>query len=51
MKRYDANSPCPKCGCSSVSSRYMMDCIQRTCPRCGYVWSERPLDATEEAEK
>lgn len=52
MEKYNLNKPCPKCGCSNVSSKYnggegierLTDFIERDCVRCGHSWDEEPLD-------
>jgi len=36
---------CPKCGCDSCTVRYQItDELKITCIRCGYQWTEKPLD-------
>ena len=48
MKRYDPQSRCPKCGHTDAAVKYdrakSMEVLRRTC-RCGYEWTERPLDS------
>lgn len=36
---------CPKCGCWETAYKYVSsrDFIRRTCERCGYVWTEEPV--------
>jgi hypothetical protein len=43
-KLYDPNRPCSKCGGTSVGTFYLASFMERRCARCGYKWSERPLD-------
>jgi len=51
MKKYDPNAKCPKCGCEQVMAFYdERDQLLRTCIRCLYDWTEKPLDAEAENE-
>jgi hypothetical protein len=43
-KLYDPNRPCSKCGGTSVGTHYFGSFMERRCARCGYKWTERPLD-------
>jgi len=51
MEHYHSNGPCPKCGCTNASTKHRaafgIEHIARGCPRCGYQWIEKPLDAVE----
>jgi len=44
---YDPHRACPKCRLTTCGTRHMprLDVMQRSCTRCGYEWSERPLGA------
>ena len=58
-KRYNQDGPCAKCGCIGASSMFYKkntlctfdishlppEWIERICQRCGYQWTELPLDA------
>lgn len=60
MERFCEDRLCPKCGGHSNTKHVtrwvhekgkswvvgeMVDAMERTCTRCGYVWDELPLDA------
>lgn len=42
---YDPKSKCTKCGGDMVSTEYRLERMWRRCFRCGYSWSEAPLDS------
>lgn len=51
MKVFNFQNPCPKCGQKEASVKYDplvtakgVGSMKRACPRCGYTWSEQPLD-------
>ena len=53
MEFYSEYPRCSKCGYEDASSVYTHDYagfeyVQRVCGRCGYGWSEKPLDHEEE---
>lgn len=54
LPRFDPARPCAKCGNRSARSRWFakdaqtgQEGIDRQCDRCGFVWTEAPLDAAE----
>lgn len=55
MKKYSEDNKCPKCGNALVETRYCVygyeEKLRRICGRCGYAWSELPLDYENEGEK
>lgn len=51
MKPYAEKRPCSKCGSLMVGTRHAdsPSRMVRKCERCGYVWTEAPLDQEPEA--
>lgn len=57
---YEKNRPCPLCRETGASTRckrisyagrstHQYEMV-RTCPNCGHVWCEQPLDSEEKGE-
>ena len=44
--KYDSQRKCPKC-LADASTRYRGGRLLRRCLRCGYEWTEEPLDTLE----
>lgn len=60
MNPYNENARCPKCGGDTIGSRFCSgqypshgyydpphegtEAIHRACARCGFSWSEAPID-------
>jgi hypothetical protein len=56
MKPYDPNGTCPKCACTTVTTRYVAsvrapDMLHRQCTRCAYGWNEAPLDTAPNTDR
>lgn len=51
MNLYDYRRPCPKCGNTSVNTKFVAamgeERMERRCGRCTATWSERPLDSVK----
>lgn len=50
--KYQKNTRCDKCGCTSVSTKYeeherFGEQMKRVCGNCNYTWFEEPLDKEE----
>ena len=60
MRKFDPESKCPKCGEGNASTRWFragsyygcvpQEHLWRECQRCGFGWSEAPVDAKEQAQ-
>ena len=48
LPRFDPRRPCVKCGAGDAGAEYRPDRLERVCRRCGYRWTELPLDAGKE---
>ena len=48
---YDPTTSCVKCGYRSASVVFIAPVLKRACGRCGFGWSERPLDAMTPEER
>lgn len=50
---YKKDNPCAKCGNTLNKTNLVIDpmrggmAMMRTCPNCGNIWQERPLDSVE----
>lgn len=51
MPGYVAGRACAKCGDHGADTAYLTgpDTLRRACQRCGYSWSELPLDRAPES--
>ncbi len=47
LPRFDPGRRCVKCGAGDAGAEYRPDRLDRSCRRCGYRWTELPLDAAE----